>query len=120
MSADWIDSERQRALDLLAPAYTGVDVDPTDPDPAPEQLGALAGFGRRAPDSGVRLSVYVFEEWGQGEAHARAMEATPRTDGSTVRATVNGALLLVGVAREDNPEAPAVLARLVSAFAGWE
>jgi hypothetical protein len=120
MHAEWIHSERQRALDLLAPAYTGVAVDAIDPDPPPEQLGALTGFGLVVRQSGLHLSVYVFEDWGQAHEQARAVEATPRGDGSAVRTTVNGALLLVGVAREESPEASEVLARLGSAFAGWE
>jgi hypothetical protein len=104
----------------LAPDFTGVAVEPIEPDPPPEQFGARVDFGRpgqRERRAAERLRV---RRLGSKPGTPRALESTPSPDGRTVRAIANGALLLVGVANSDQPAGVAVLDHLASAFAGME
>jgi len=88
-------------------------------DPAPAELGAVDGFGAVVPDSDLRLSVYVFDSWGAGNAHTDAMTSRAEADHRLARVAVNGDLLFVGTVSADSA-VRFLLNDLCSAFAGRE
>lgn len=114
----------QAALDLaralLSPDRVGVTFEETPPDPAIEQLGALAGFGAAADDYDIRVSVYVLDGWGRGRDHIEMLTARAEAHGRQASTAVNGQLLFVGTAPRDDEGARFLLNDLCSAFAGRE
>jgi hypothetical protein len=112
--------------DLALAAYrlsepsSGVVSRPVPPDPPPDEVGALDGFGLRAGDRDIRVSVYLFEHWGGGQEHASALTAVAEASGLRPVVATNGAALLFGVAPEGDVEACLLLNDWCSAFAGHE
>jgi len=120
VSADWIKAERERAIDLLSPANTGVSLEPAAPRVPPEQLGALDGFGLASREPDARVSVYVFAEWGAGAEHTALLENLAESDGREADTAINGALLFLGTIAKDDLPARLLLNDLLSAFSGRE
>lgn len=120
MSADWIRTERERALDLLAPANTGVALEPTPPRVPPERIGALDGLGLASPDPDVQVSVYVYAEWGAGSQHVGLLQSLADAGGQEAETAINGALLFLGIIKKDDLPARFLLNDLLSAFSGRE
>ena len=88
-------------------------------DPPPGDIGALSGFGAAAPDHDLRLSAYVFDQWGGGHEQSEALVARAGAGGQLARAVVNGRLLLLATAGPADPHG-FVLNDVCSAFAGRE
>lgn len=120
MSADWIRAERERALGLLSPANTGVTLESTAPRVPPGRIGARDGFGLASPDPDVRVSVYVFAEWGAGAEHAVPLQNLVEAEGYETDTAINGALLFLGIIHQDDLPARFLLNDLLSAFSGRE
>jgi hypothetical protein len=116
MDAQGIASERQRAVALLAPERTGVPLEAVTVNPPTEALGALTGMSWDTDAPAVR-------DWQQ--AHSVGDALVEMLDGEVyhARALTNGALLLLVIARIDDPDAArrrARVDRLLSAFSGLE
>ena len=120
IDGSWIASQRQRAVSLLDPLFTGVELAPTAADPPGDEVGALADLGLATLDGAVRVSVYLFSDWDHGQLQSGRLEAQLGSQGCQVHTVTNGALLFVGVARDSTDATRATLANLASAFAGWE
>jgi len=120
MSADWIRTERQRALDLLSPANTGVTLEPTAPRVPPDRMGALDGFGLASRDPDVRVSVFIFAEWGAGAPRAASLQNLAEAEDREADTAINGALLFLGTINKDDLPARFLLNDLLSAFSGRE
>jgi len=123
MDAQGIASERQRAVALLAPERTGVPLEAVTVNPPTEALGALTGMSWDTDAPAVRVTVYLFADWQQ--AHSVGDALVEMLDGEVyhARALTNGALLLLVIARIDDPDAArrrARVDRLLSAFSGLE
>jgi hypothetical protein len=97
---EWIN----RARALLSPERTGLTLKDAPPDPTPDEIGATAGFGLAAEDCDLLVSVYVFEEWGQGQLHLDGLSDRGEAQDRKTLAIVNGCLLIFatsGSADED-------------------
>jgi hypothetical protein len=112
--------ELQLATERLSASRTGFASRPTLPDPTCERLGAIGGFGLLIEDHCVRLSVYLFKEWGQGQHQADALAASMATSEQESIVAVNGSLLFLGTAPRGDDTAHFALNDLCSAFAGQE
>lgn len=115
-----VDEELDRARALTSAAWTGLDLTPRDPQPSPDAVGAVTGFGLGLESPRLRASVYVFESWGAGQEVGARLEALLDGDPYRAMSLVNGALLLVAICEEPGPEGDAALHRLISAFHGME
>ena len=120
IDASWIAAERLRAVSLLDPLFTGVELASTAADPPGDEVGALADLGLATLDGAVRVSVYVFSDWDYGQLQSGRLEAQLSSQGYEVHTVTNGALLFVGVGRDGTDETRDALGSLASAFAGWE
>lgn len=90
------------------------------PDPLPAQVGALDGFGLQADGRDVRVSVYLYPQWGDGQEHAGSLLAAAEQSGRYAIVGVNGRLLFLGTARRDDVESEIVVNDLCSVFSGQE
>ena len=123
MDSGWVESERQRAVALLAPERTGVLMQTVALNPLPEAVGALTGIGWSTDAPEVRVNVYLFGDWDQAGRVGAIL--TEMVDGGVyyARAATNGGLLFFAAARIDHPhphETRARVDRLMSAFSGLE
>ena len=106
-----------RARALLGVRGFGDDVSETEPDVPVEELGAIGAIAYEWRTSSVRAAVYAFDD----QDAARAAEDALVTPAERVVATtVNGALLMVASAAEDDLLGQDQLGRLRSNFAGRE
>jgi hypothetical protein len=121
---DEVMEELERTRELLNAERTGVGLQEGQPEWSPESLGARAGLGFTASDPDLRVSVFVFDEWGGGgEAGNRLQEELSNDPGVYAAVGTNGRLLFVGHTRVDGPEGTGAkyrLADLLSAFSGRE
>jgi hypothetical protein len=113
-------SEVRRAEALVAPEWSGLSLERRPPQPDPEEIGAVTGFGLAGPDERVRANVYLFERWGQGTEVGTALQEMIDGDGYRAVAATNGRLLLLAVAGEHDAAGLAELNQLVGAFHGYE
>jgi hypothetical protein len=123
MDAQRIASERQRAVDLLAPERTGVPLQAVPLNPPSEELGALTGMSWDTDAPAVRVTVYLFAGWEQAQRVGEALVEMLDGEVYHAQAVTNGALLLWVIARIDHPDAAQRRARvdqLLSAFSGLE
>lgn len=123
MAANWLESERRRAIALLAPERTGVSLHAVALNPSAETLGALSGMSWNTEAPEIRVNVYLFADWDQANRVGTAL--VEMVDGGIyyARAITNGALLLFAVIRLDHPnpnESRARVDQLLSAFSGLE
>jgi hypothetical protein len=98
----------------------GIACGSVPPDPLPGQIGALDGFGLQADGRDVRVSVYLYPQWGDGQEHARPLLAAAEQSGRYAIVGVNGRMLFLGTARRDDIESEIVVNDLCSVFSGQE
>lgn len=118
-----LEKDLARARALLSFKRVGFEYEELPADPAPEALGALAGFQIRSSDPEAQALVYVFAEWPDKDEVLKHLPAYQTDDPDVhVRSVNNGPLFFVGMARvtpEDRRGKRRVNAML-SAFAGDE
>jgi hypothetical protein len=120
VTSAFVDAERRRAMELLAPEVTGVILDVVDAEPAADLLGAPEAFGLIGRDLGIRVNIYIYEASGEGAEHLARLETIAEADARQYRTAVNGALLFYGSTGADDTEGLFLLNDLRSAFTGWE
>lgn len=124
MSGESIEEQLSRLESLLCPSRTRVTLEKTNPEHSPEELGALAGVGYLARNPDLRVSVYIFGDWGKHREVSKQLRS--RFAGETgvyAQAVTNGPMLLFAHTRIDGPDGTAAKYRLddiMSAFAGDE
>lgn len=91
----------EMARTLLSPDRISMTLDEEPPDPAPGQIGALAGFGCSLRDRDLHVRAYVFGYWGGGHEPAEALKAEAEAAGRTAFALVTGQLLFFATAGPD-------------------
>ena len=121
MSATDAASRLDTARTLLSHGLAGAHLEPAEPDPAVDEVDALAGFGALVSGRDVRLSVYVLDAWGLGHDREDALRARAEANHRLPAVAVNGYLLFVGTVGADSPPGDRfLLSDLCSAFAGRE
>jgi len=108
-----------RARALLGVRGFGDDVSEAAPDVPAAELGATGSMGYEWRTSSVRAAVYAFDD----QDAARVAEESLRAngpDGRELATSVNGALLMVATAADDDLFGQEVLTELRSNFAGRE
>lgn len=118
-----LEKDLARARALLSFKRVGFEYEELPADPAPEALGALAGFQIRSSDPEAQALVYVFADWPDEDEVLKHLPAYQTDDPDVhVRSVTNGPLFFVGMARatpEDRRGKRRVNAML-SALAGDE
>ena len=110
----------KRAREQLGTEQTGIACCSVLPDPLPGQVGAVDGFGLQADGHDVRVSVYLYPHWGDGQEHARPLQAAAERSGRYAIVGVNGRMLFLGTAGRDDIESEIVVNDLCSVFSGQE
>jgi hypothetical protein len=110
----WIELARS----FLEPERSKMVLEMAPPDPAPGDIGAIAGFGGVAEDCDVRVSSYVFDEWGGGVEPAEVLKARAEAEGRRTLVIVNGPLLLFATGGSADRDRFALF-DLSSAFSGF-
>ena len=88
----------KRVREQLGAALTGIVCSSVHPDPLPAQVGALDGFGLQADGRDVRVSVYLYPQWGDGQEQAGPLLAAAERSGRYAIVGVNGRMLFLGTA----------------------
>jgi len=112
-------AEADRARALLGVRGWGDDVAEAAADHDPAEFGATGAIAYAWRTSSVHAAVYAFDD----QDAARAAEDSLKADGVAGRAlatTVNGALLMVATAADDDLAGQELLRELRTSFAGRE
>jgi hypothetical protein len=110
----------EAAATVLSAERTAIRVRFCAPQPPSDEISAAGGFGLTTDGHDVRVSVYAFSHWGEGQEHAVDAEAAASATERIAVVAVNGPLLFVGTAPSGDLPALFVLNDLCSAFAGRE
>jgi len=108
-----------RARALLRVRGFGDEVRDAVPDVPVEELGATGAIAFEWRASSVRAAVYAFDDQDAARAAEDSLRATP-TGGRELATSVNGALLLVATAADDDLFGQELLTELRGNFAGRE
>ena len=123
MSDELVNKQLSRLKGLMHPDRTKIALEETDPEHAPEELGALAGVGYHSSNPHIHVSVYIFSSWSKHQSVSQQLKDEVAGDGVYVLTASNGPMLFVGHTRIDGPkgtEARFALGDIVSAFSGDE
>jgi len=124
MTQAHIEAEKTRIRKLLSQKRTGLDLQDVPANPTADAVGALAALGLQTDDGEVRANVYIYEDWGDGEAYIEQLEAQfPSSEAQYTNAGINGVLLFFGIAKMDGVlgrKAEDMLDEMLSAFSGNE
>lgn len=120
MSDDVVATERSRARQLLDLGQLATGWREEAAVPGAASLGALDGFRLVSVDEDVRLSIYIYGEWGQGADTGAALEDMVNGDMYYAGSTINGRLLCFAVTNAESERGRQLVDQLLGALAGWE
>ncbi len=123
MSEELIHKQLSRLNGLIHPDRTKIVLEKSDPEHAPDDLGALAGVGYHSRNPQIYVSVYIFSSWSKHQSVSQQLKEELADDGVHVVTATNGPMLFVGHTRIDGPDgtdARFALGDIVSAFSGDE
>lgn len=103
-----IEQELERGRSFLSTERVGIALLETEAEPAPDQMGALAGIGLKSDRLPVQGNLYVFETLEDSKDTLNRLDDETLPSGYHQVSAMNGVLVFLARARINTPEGESV------------